>query len=79
MSFESALNFVPAFVLVFFRLAGMFLSAPLFGSARIPRRVKVMLSLALAAAVAPIVPAVNMLPQSPWQLAVGIGSEMIFG
>ena len=39
MSVFEALVFVPTFVLAFFRIAGMMLFAPLFGSARIPRRV----------------------------------------
>ena len=46
---ESLLSFVPTFVLVVFRLAGMILYAPLFGSVRVPRQVRVMLILVLAA------------------------------
>ena len=46
---DSALQFVPVFVLVVFRLAGMMLYAPLFGSARIPKRIRVMMLLVLAA------------------------------
>lgn len=72
------LNLVPTFVLVFFRLAGMMLFAPLFGSSRIPRRVRALLVLVLAMGVTPGVPRA-MLPDSTWLLAAAIGGEMAFG
>jgi flagellar biosynthetic protein FliR len=69
---------IPTFVLVFFRVAGLMLAAPLFGSANIPRRVKVLLALVLAFGLAPSVsrPA---LPGTTWALAVGIAGELVFG
>ena len=76
---DSALQFVPVFVLVVFRLAGMMLYAPLFGSARIPRRIRVMLLLVLAAGITPGIRPPAMLPETPWGLALGIGGEMAFG
>jgi flagellar biosynthetic protein FliR len=80
MSLGEALDFVPVFALVFFRLAGMMLFAPLFGSAKIPRRVKVLVALVLAMS---IIDATGIrkveLPDSMWALAVGIGGEIIFG
>jgi flagellar biosynthetic protein FliR len=79
MSLEQALNLVPAFVLVFFRVAGMCLAAPLFGSSRIPMRIKLMFALVLALGVMPTVSGVTALPESAWQLALGIGGEMVFG
>jgi flagellar biosynthetic protein FliR len=69
---------IPTFVLVFFRVAGLMLSAPLFGSAKIPRRVKVLLAIVLAFGLAPSV-AAPILPDSPWLLATAIGGELIFG
>ena len=69
---------VPVFVLVFFRLGGMMLFAPLLGSARVPRRVKVMLALVLAFGIFEGVKPVP-LPESAWMLAVGIGAELAFG
>jgi flagellar biosynthetic protein FliR len=72
------LSFVPTFVLVFFRLSGMMLFAPLFGSTRIPRQVKVLLVLVLALGVTPGVPRAA-LPDSTWLLAMAIGGEMAFG
>ena len=76
---DSALQFVSVFVLVVFRLAAMTLYAPLFGSTRIPRQVRVMLLLVLAAGITPGVRPPRVLPDSAWQLAVGIGGEIAFG
>lgn len=74
------LQLVPAsFVLVVFRLAGMMLFAPLFGSARIPRRVKMLLVLILALGVMGGIKEPVTLPGSTWELAVAIGAEMAFG
>jgi flagellar biosynthetic protein FliR len=76
---DSALQFVPVFVLVVFRLAGMMLFAPLFGSVRIPKRVRAMLVLVLAFGLAGSVKAPATWPDSTWGLAIGIGGEMVFG
>jgi flagellar biosynthetic protein FliR len=76
---DSALNFVPTFVLVVFRLAGMALYAPLFGSARIPKRVRLMMVLVLAFAFTQGVAPPAALPETSWGLALGIGGEMMFG
>jgi flagellar biosynthesis protein FliR len=78
MSLEPLTQFVPTFVLVVFRLAGMMLAAPFFGSARIPRRVKLACALVIAAGITGHVPR-PALPDSAWMLAVGIGGEMVFG
>ncbi len=77
--YESALQFVPTFVLAMFRLGGMMLAAPLFGSARIPVRIKVMLALVLTVGFMPAIPAPAPLPASAWELSVGIGGELAFG
>jgi flagellar biosynthetic protein FliR len=76
---DSALQFVPVFVLVVFRLAAMSLYAPLFGSTRIPRQVRVLLLLVLAAGITPGVHPPARLPDSTWSLALGIGGELAFG
>ncbi|HWE02897.1 MAG TPA: flagellar biosynthetic protein FliR [Tepidisphaeraceae bacterium] len=76
---EHALQFVPVFVLVVFRLGGMALYAPLFGSAKIPKRVRVMLVLVLALGMTPVVRRPVVLPDTPWALAMGIAGEIIFG
>ena len=77
--FDDAIQFVPVYVLVVFRLAGMAMFAPLFGSARVPKRVRVMLVLILALGMTRSAPRPTVLPDTPWQLAVGIGGEMAFG
>src|SRR3954452_145610 len=80
MSLGEALDVIPVFALVFFRLAGMMLFAPFFGSAKVPRRVKVLIALVLAFAMTGTIDAKTVaLPQSIWQLTVGIGGEIVFG
>lgn len=54
------------------------MSAPLFGSARIPKRVKVLMSVILAVGLSPSV-APPQWPNSDWGLAVAIGGELMFG
>ncbi|HTL30814.1 MAG TPA: flagellar biosynthetic protein FliR, partial [Tepidisphaeraceae bacterium] len=50
------------------------------GSAKVPRRVKVLLTLILAVGMCPAVKAPpNLNDLTTWQLAVGIGGEIIFG
>src|SRR5258708_4773907 len=71
-------TYISTFVLVFFRVGGLMMSAPLFGSAKIPRRVKVLLALVLAIGLAPSVQ-MPVLPESSWGLAVAVGGELIFG
>jgi len=78
MSLQQALQFVPTFVLAFFRVAGMMLTVPLFGSARIPRRLKVMFALVLTASLVPTLKPVT-LPATTWQLSAGIAGELLFG
>lgn len=73
-------EFVQVFVLVVFRLGGMMLFAPFFGSAKVPNRVKVLITLVLAAGMCPGVKAPPGLDQlTMWQLTVGIAGELIFG
>jgi flagellar biosynthetic protein FliR len=89
MTFEQSLQdlsaelyrVAPAFALVFFRIAGMFVFAPLLGSAKIPRRVKVLLALVLTLGISAGIkmPAPEQLPQTTWEFAVGIGGELMFG
>ncbi len=79
MPLDQVLQLVPAFVLVFFRLAGMIAAAPLFGSARVPQRVKLYFALVLALGLLPTVPTPTSLPDSTWALAAGIAGELLFG
>lgn len=75
---QSALQHVPAFAGVLVRVTGMFLFAPLFGSGRIPRRVRAMVALCLAAAVTPSVTPVAF-PGTIWELSVAVAGELMFG
>ena len=79
MSIADLLQTVPTFALVLFRVAGMMLFAPLFGSSRIPRRVKALLVIILALGLMPGVSRPTAMPETTWGLALGIGGEMIFG
>lgn len=69
---------VPAFMLVLFRLAGLFVFAPMFGSALVPMRIRLFLAVALAFCVYPIAP-VQAPPMSLATLPVILGSEMLIG
>jgi flagellar biosynthetic protein FliR len=79
MSLESALEFIPAYVLVFFRVAGMMVMAPLLGSARVPKRVKAILAAVIAMGIARGITTHVTLPTTLWGLTIGIGGEMVFG
>jgi flagellar biosynthetic protein FliR len=72
-------NIVPIYALVFFRLAGMMIYAPLFGSARIPRRVKILITALLAFTMTGILPSVPRIPDTMWELTLGIAGEILFG
>lgn len=79
MPFQDLPQIVAVFVLTFVRVGAMMLFAPLFGSARIPRRVKAMLALVLAMSIAPgLTPPLTM-PDTLWGLTAGIAGEMAFG
>ena len=76
---DAALNFVPIYVLVLFRIAGMMIWAPLIGSAQIPKRVKGLIACVLAASITPTLNIHVAIPQDAWLLAVAIGGEIAFG
>lgn len=52
--FGPLLDHVPAWLMVMFRLSGIFILAPIFGSTSIPRTVKVMLVITLTSCVYPM-------------------------
>lgn len=72
-------NLVITFVLVVFRIGGMMLFAPLLGSVRIPRRVRVLFALVLAMWVTSTTKVASDMPRDLAVLTVGIGGEMLFG
>lgn len=79
MSLDQAIQFVPAYVLVVFRIAGLMIFAPVFGGTRIPRPAKIMLAVVLAACLCTSVPGPVTLPATAWEVALAIGGEMAFG
>lgn len=79
MEISGLMPLVQVFLLVVFRITGLMVMAPFFGSMRIPKRVKVLITVILAAGIAQSVPMPASVPQTPWSLAVGIGGEMVFG
>lgn len=71
---------VVGFVLTFFRVGGLFLMAPLFGSGRIPRRFKLMMALVMAASMLTTINTTAwILPQHLGQLVIGLIGELLFG
>lgn len=83
MSVNAMLAYVPAFVLAFFRLAGLMLASPLFGSGNIPKRVKVLFgavaTMGMMSAIQSPAQAAIQFPPTMIQLAFAIGGELIFG
>ena len=79
MSYVLMLSYVPVFVLVLARIGGLVLFAPLFGSARIPKRVRALLVIILAMGFTTSVARPVALPSSTWALALGMGAELMFG
>jgi len=69
----------PGFVLVFIRVSAMFVFAPLFGSGRIPTRVKVLLALTISLGVSAGIQLPAQLPTTLWGATLGIGGEICFG
>jgi flagellar biosynthetic protein FliR len=79
MPVSELLQLVPTYVLVFFRVTGMMIFAPLFGSTRIPRRVKLLLAVVLAAGMSASIKGPAKLPDNVWNLTLGIAGELAFG
>jgi flagellar biosynthetic protein FliR len=70
---------LPGFALVLFRVAGLMVTAPMFGSSAIPARVKVAIALTIAATVFPLVA-----PTVPGDITlstavIGVAGEMLIG
>lgn len=81
---EILVGWTPVFILVMFRITGIFIFAPILGSLNIPMRIKALIALALAAAVFPIVVQSGLLspavaPTSLWELGWGVAMELLIG
>ena len=79
VTLEPLLPHVPAFLLTLFRLGGLFIFAPMFGSDIIPVRIKAMLALVLSFCVYPAIPHQLPIELSLMTLGVSIGSELLIG
>jgi flagellar biosynthetic protein FliR len=80
MDFASAMAAVPLFALAFTRVAAMMLFAPLFGSGRVPNRVKALLAVVMALAVMPGVPMTPALQTlTIWELWLAMAGEILIG
>ncbi len=81
---------LPAWLLVLFRITGLFILAPMFGSTTVPARVRILFALGLSFVVYPmlldpgraslqyVLPVVEQGP-SMWQLGPIIGMELLIG
>ncbi|MEM8875251.1 MAG: flagellar biosynthetic protein FliR [Planctomycetota bacterium] len=69
----------PQYAAVVFRFAGLMLFMPMFGSGRIPKRVKVMFAIVCATSLFAAGHAPAPLPDDPAAIAMGLGGEILFG
>lgn len=76
---RALLDLVPAYVLVGFRVSGLMLFSPLFGSARIPNRIKLMLALMIAVGMLQGPMPRVVIPETILGMAVAVGIELLFG
>lgn len=70
---------VPTLMLVIFRVAGVFLTAPMLNSPVIPMQVKAMMSLVVGLAITGRMVQPTPMPDHWAALVLGIGSEMLIG
>ncbi|HLY11202.1 MAG TPA: flagellar biosynthetic protein FliR [Planctomycetota bacterium] len=77
---EFAANGGPVFLLVLFRITGVMLLAPVFGSQAVPAPVKIFLSLVLALVFFPLVKGQGgAAPAAPGALALAVAGELAVG
>lgn len=90
IGFEPMLNHLPAWLLVLFRIAGIFFMAPMFGSTTIPVRYRMLLSVAVACCVYPMLiepgrmAMPNVMPIVAngmffWTMGFAVAMEMLIG
>lgn len=79
LSAPDVLGWLGQFLWPFLRLTGLFLTAPLYSSALIPRSVKLALILGYAVALAFWLPAMPEFPGDPVAVFLQAGQQIIFG
>lgn len=87
---QPLLNHIPAWLMVLFRITGIFVIAPVFGSRTIPARVKVFLAVGLSLCVYPMLlnpdrPSADLMAPALdsgiglWILAAAVAMELLIG
>lgn len=78
---DSILNHIGPFLMVLFRIGGLFLYAPMLSSSTIPGRIRLLVALAFAVAMYPTIPASQMAPirLDLFVLAPAVFAEMLIG
>ena len=90
ISLGPVLDHLPAWLMVLFRLTGIFLLAPMFGSSAIPRMVKVVMVVGLSLCVYPMLLGKGQVStasleglihggMSLWSLAAAVATELLLG
>jgi flagellar biosynthesis protein FliR len=68
-----------AFVFPLARVLGLMATAPVFGNAAIPRRIRLALGLAIAFAIAPALPAMPAIPAGSWEGLIILAQQVLIG
>jgi flagellar biosynthetic protein FliR len=81
MPFEALAQYLklPVFALVASRLGGLFLFQPVLGALSIPMQLRVLLVLALAALMTPLVSLPAAIPDRPLEMILALGAELLLG
>ena len=81
--FHAILNHIPAALLVIFRVSGLMIYGPVFGSSVVPARIRIFLSFIIGIAVYPLLASRNLtsvdLKLDLWTLAPMISMELMIG
>ena len=73
------LPYMPSFMLVLFRMSGIFIFSPVFGSRLVPTQVRVLLAFALALCVFPVLPSQRPIALDLLTLPILVGTELMIG
>lgn len=79
VALEHILPHIPLFLMVMFRLLGIFVFGPIFSMAAIPLQLRILLGLTLTFCLYPMIPVQTPMELSLATLSLAIGSEMLIG
>ena len=68
-----------AFLMVVIRISGIIATAPIFGSARVPARIKLILIILLSLIIQPFVPPMRLFPEAVHHYAMLVFKELLIG